>query len=270
MSMPVRGTSESDLDQWNRAFRQSPIYLNFMRRNGLATGGRVRLSRSQQSALEAELAAAGSRVPSGMHIDQGGNLNQKNRLGKALAIGGGAAAAAFGIPGVFPGLLTGGGGAAGAGAAGVLPSTPLGGAYMGPAIGAGLTGSGATAGALSALASTPLGGAFMGAAPTVAGRMGGGLGPGGLAGLASGGGAASQLLGDDWQGNAIDAAIAALAGLPGVAGGGPSEDEQAIADQIEQLLGLQRSRMASQGPLFDAATRLAMSRLPRAARGEGS
>src|SRR3990167_825466 len=128
--VPRRSTSETELDQWNQAWRQSPLYLDFMRRHNLPTDGRVRLSRSQQAALEREMNAAGLRIPGGMHIDQGGNLNQKNRLGKVAGIGAAAGLATFGLPGVFPGLLSGGAGAAGA-AGGTLPSTSLGGALMG-------------------------------------------------------------------------------------------------------------------------------------------
>jgi hypothetical protein len=125
--VPNRGTDEMSLDQFNQAMRGSDVYLNFMRQNGLPTDGRVRLSRSQQAGLERALAAAGMAIPGGMHIDQGGNLNQKNRLGRNVAIGAAAAGAAltgFGLAGMGPlGGALGGGtaasvGAAGAGAAG--------------------------------------------------------------------------------------------------------------------------------------------------------
>ncbi|MDA1095304.1 MAG: hypothetical protein O3A25_18890, partial [Acidobacteria bacterium] len=91
---PNRGTSELSLDQFNIAMRASPLYQNFMQQRGLPTDGRVRLSRSQQSALERVLARAGVPLPSGMHIDQGGNVNQRNRLGRNVAISAAAAGAA--------------------------------------------------------------------------------------------------------------------------------------------------------------------------------
>ena len=89
LGTPNRGTSEAQLDQWNQAMRQSRIYQDFMRQRGLATDGRVQLSRQQQASLEAELRAGGFNIPSGMHIDQGGNLNQKNTLVRNTAIGAG-------------------------------------------------------------------------------------------------------------------------------------------------------------------------------------
>lgn len=164
---PNRGTSERELDRWNQAFRASPIYQNYMRRNGLPTDGRVKLSRDQQSALERELRAAGFNIPSGMHIDSGGNLNQKNRLVRNVAIGTAGTAAAltgFGLAGMgpFSGLAGGGAasGAAGAGGAGAaasgsLPATswavtpyagtaamaPTGAAAVGGSVGAGAAGS---------------------------------------------------------------------------------------------------------------------------------
>ena len=113
---PNRGTSELSLDQWNQAFRASPVYQQFMASRGLPTDGRVTLSPRQQSELEAALRAQGFTIPSGMHIDQGGNLNQKNRLGRNVAIGAGLAGAAltgFGLAGMGP--LSGLGAGAGAG-----------------------------------------------------------------------------------------------------------------------------------------------------------
>jgi len=124
---PTRQTSEQELDQWNQAMRLSPVYLNFMRSKGYATDGRVKLSRDDQTELEAALAAAGTPVPSGMHIDQGGNLNQKNttkrNVGIALAIGG-AAVTGLGAAGIGP--LA---GAFGSGATAALPTATTIGGY---------------------------------------------------------------------------------------------------------------------------------------------
>jgi hypothetical protein len=107
LPVPTRKTDEASLDQWNRALRASPLYQGFLKKHGLVDRGQgVKLSRDQQSALEKELATAGFKVPDGMHIDQGGNLNQKNRLLRNIGIGAGIAAATFGIPGLTPGLLS--------------------------------------------------------------------------------------------------------------------------------------------------------------------
>lgn len=126
---PTRRTAEVTLDRWNDAFRQSEVYLNFMRRNGLPTNGRVKLSRSQQSALESDMRRAGIQIPSGMHIDQGGNLNQKNTLVRNVGIGaaiGGGALTGLGLAGIGPFSGLAGGGASASGAAGgVLPSSHL-------------------------------------------------------------------------------------------------------------------------------------------------
>lgn len=120
--VPTRQTDEAALDQWNRALRASPLYQNFLKRHGLVDTGRgVTLSRSQQAALERELASAGMPLPSGMHIDQGGNLNQKNTLVKKAAIGaaiGGAALTGLGAAGIGPLSGAFGAGAGAAGAAG--------------------------------------------------------------------------------------------------------------------------------------------------------
>lgn len=104
MSTPTRKTSEVDLDKWNTAMRATPMYQAFLQSIGQA-GKPVKLSRSQQSDLEGRLAAAGTPIPKGMHIDQGGNLNQKNRLGRNVAIGAavtGATLATMGAAGVGP------------------------------------------------------------------------------------------------------------------------------------------------------------------------
>ena len=123
MAVPTRSTAEQELDRWNQAMRQSPAYLNFMRSQGLPTNGRVSLSRQQQDGLERALAAAGMQIPGGMHVDQGGNLNQKNRLVRNTAIGAGVGAGALATAGALgagplAGVFGGGGGAA-AGVSGV-------------------------------------------------------------------------------------------------------------------------------------------------------
>src|SRR5258705_212047 len=120
---PTRKTSEVDLDKWNTAMRSSPAYQMFLESLGQGHGAPTHLSGSQQKQLENLLASKGVPVPGGMHIDQGGNLNQKNHLARNIAIGAGLSAAALATAGAagfgpLAGMLSGGAGAgAGAGAA---------------------------------------------------------------------------------------------------------------------------------------------------------
>lgn len=121
--VPTRQTPQQQVDAWNIELRASPVYQQFMRSIGNDGSGRVRLSRDQQAQLEQALRQNGVAIPDGMHIDQGGNLNQQNRLARNIGIGaavGGAALTGFGLAGMGPlAGLGGAGGAAGAGAAGV-------------------------------------------------------------------------------------------------------------------------------------------------------
>lgn len=67
------------------------------------------------------------------------------------------------------------------------------------------------------------------------------------------------------------AALAALSGLPALfANKGPSNEEKALQDQVRRMTELQQRRIEHQNPLFEAVTRLAMSRLPTANQGEVS
>lgn len=75
-------------------------------------------------------------------------------LAKIGLIGGGGAAALFGIPGLLPGILGGGGGAAAGAAGGMLPSTQIGSGFL-PAIGGAASGgSGGVLGALGGIGGT--------------------------------------------------------------------------------------------------------------------
>jgi hypothetical protein len=154
--VPTRKTDQSQVDQWNAQMRQSPVYLQYMQSQGLPTDGRVKLSKSQQEGLEKALAAAGMPVPGGMHIDQGGNLNQKNRLVRNTAIAAGIAAGGYFAAPAIAGALGAGGAASGAGAA-ALP-TSLAGEMTGLVSGTtAMAGTGGAAGGAGWLAS--LGGA---------------------------------------------------------------------------------------------------------------
>lgn len=170
---PTRKTSEADLNTWNQQLRASEVYQQFMRRNGLPTNGRVKLSRSQQAALERDLAAAGVKIPSGMHIDQGGNANQKNRTGRNVAIGAaatGAALTGFGLAGMGP--LSGLGGASAAGAEGGMlasHSLPVASLMGGPAA---IASQGVSAGVGTAAGVGASGAAATGAAAAKGASMG--------------------------------------------------------------------------------------------------
>ena len=243
MPSPTRRTSESDLARWNMAMRASPAYQNFMRAQGLSTDGRVKLSRSQQEGLERALKTSGVEIPSGMHIDQGGNLNQKNRLGKVAAIGAAGTLAAFGIPGVFPGLAFGGGG----GAAG----TSFG---MGAAGSAGPAGLGWTTG-LGAGAFPPAGGLLGGAAAA-------GAGAGASAGATAG--AASRSLLERIAGVAVPAAGAIGAATSAAQRPpGSSPEAQGLIDQ-------QRRRLEQSNDLYETVLGLAYGRLPVSAQAGGA
>lgn len=147
-STPTRSTSEQDLNAWNVALRQSPGYQAYIRSLGKTPGDpRLTLSRSEQAGLERTLASAGIPIPSGMHIDQGGNLNQKNRLARNIGIGAAVTAAALATAGAAGfGPLAGvmGGGAGAGGGAGVAATTG------GAAGGAGAAGTTAATGGLVA------------------------------------------------------------------------------------------------------------------------
>ena len=87
-------------------------------------------------------------IPGGMHIDQGGNLNQKNRLARNLAIGAAAGAGALFAAPAIGGLLSGAGGAGTAASAGTAAGTSAAGAGAAGAAGAGAAGA-AGAGGMS-------------------------------------------------------------------------------------------------------------------------
>lgn len=247
---PNRGTSEQELDQFNIWFRSTPIYQNFMRQNGLPTDGRVKLSRSQQSRLEQLMKANGINIPGGMHIDQGGNLNQKNRLGRNVAIGAGIAGAAIGIPAAL-GAFGGGAGAAGAGAAGVLPSTatatgfaPLAGTAT-SALGGGAALGGGTAAALGGAASLlPSTATATGFAP-LAGTAASSPVLGANAALGAGGGVANWL-----KGNIPSLAMLGLSGIGGaMSDKGTTSEQETTSTSMPTLdpayKGIQDSLIAS-------------------------
>lgn len=155
---------------------------------------------------------------------------------------------------------------AGLGAAGLSAAGAFGGGAAGSAAGGGVPN-------LAGAAGLP-GGALYGAAAPAAGGISAGVG-------AAGGGLGSKLanVGKTVGKHALDgakgfnpfqlAALAALSGLPALlANKGPSNEEKALYDQARQMTELQRRRIEHQNPLFEAVTRLAMSRLPTKNQGE--
>ena len=250
--VPNRGTSEQWLDDWNQQMRASSIYQNFMRQRGLPTDGRVRLSREQQGELEAALRAAGMQIPSGMHIDQGGNLNQKNRLARNVAIGagvvgGGLAAAGAAGAGPFAGMF-GGSGAAGAGSA---------------ATGAGFEGS--IAGMLpgGTMASQAMG---VGMSPAFGAA--GAAGSGAMGGAAAAGGSAAAREAAKFGGlSAKDWAALGLTGV-GTLGNifsdpGNFDPNTATNDpQLQKLLATMQGRLDKSEPLYDSIMAMANGLLP--------
>lgn len=120
------------IDQFNDSLRQSQFYKDWMRAHGINLTGPIKLSDPQRKAFQRDLAAIGVGFDGGLEIDPAGNMNQNEGFGKQLKrwgpIVGGAALAAFGIPGVMPGLIgggaTAGGGAAATAASGAASAAP--------------------------------------------------------------------------------------------------------------------------------------------------
>jgi hypothetical protein len=254
LGTPNRGTSEPQLDQWNQAMRQSRVYQDFMRRQGLATDGRVRLSRQQQSSLEAELRAAGFNIPSGMHIDQGGNLNQKNRLVRNSLIGAGIA----------------GGGLAAAGLAGVGPFSGLAGGSAAGSASASASGAGAGAGGLAPIAGgspwavTPYA-ATAASVPTGAAAVGGSVGAAGAAGAL--GGAASGL--SSLLGGLSASELAALGLTAAGTIGAATQDRPQFGPNtmtadpnLQALMQSMQRRLDKSEPLYDSVLNMANGLLP--------
>ena len=119
--------SSPAINQFNEQLRASPQYAAWMRAQGIDPSKPIRLSDSQRKAFATYLASHGVALPRGAEIDPAGNANEGEGFGKQAKrwgpVVGAAALAAFGIPGVMPGLFTGGATAAGATAAGTGAAT---------------------------------------------------------------------------------------------------------------------------------------------------
>lgn len=110
------------INDFNVRLRASPIYTDWMRRQGIDPSRPIRLSDRQRKDFKAYLQAQGMPVPNGVEIDSAGNMNenegfwtQTKRWGPIVGAG---ALTAFGIPGVMPGVFAGGGAASTTAAAG--------------------------------------------------------------------------------------------------------------------------------------------------------
>lgn len=263
------------LDQFNDQLRASPIWQDFMRRNG-QNPARPKLSDQQRKMLQAELQRAGIQFPKGMEIDPAGNVNQNQSPGKKIAIGaaiGGAALTGLGAAGIGPmsGLFGGGGAAAGAG--GVLPSSSLPtSALMGgaPAIASQGVSSGIPLGGLAA-SHIPTA-ALMGGAPAIASQgVSRGIGSaagavGGNALAKAGKGLLSNLTSMEGL-SSLAPLIAALANRGGSGGGGGMEQGsmdflQKAYDDARRTQAMAETRYRRVDPLHQAVSQLAFSRLP--------
>lgn len=97
---PSRRSGPEAINNFNAWMKQQPWYQEFFRRHNV-NPNRVQLSRGQQSELERIMKANGIPLGDGVHIDNAGNLNEKNRLVRNAAIIGGATAGAiFGAPAI--------------------------------------------------------------------------------------------------------------------------------------------------------------------------
>lgn len=146
----TRSTGDDEIDRFNQWLRTQPFW-------GQARGsGTGDFNDTQRNAVMQGLRAAGINLPGEFAIDQGGNINQKSRLGRNLLIAGVLGAGAL-TGGAALGAFGGAGGAAG------LAAPVLGGAIPGVA-----------GTALPAFAGPLLGGAVPGIAGTAIPGFGGG------------------------------------------------------------------------------------------------
>jgi hypothetical protein len=172
---------------------------------------------------------------------QEGKFDQPTNWGNIAALGIGGAIGGLALPSAL-GAFGGGGAAGGAGgasaaASGVLPSSALPSAAT-------------SAGMFGPMAGIPAAGGAAGAA----GAAGGGMASNIARGAAQGAG-----------GRAVDAAVAGLAGLPGLFGGGPSQEEEALTRLLQQMLAQQQGRTQHQEPLFRAVTQMGANLMPNSA-----
>lgn len=253
----TRSTGEDEIDRFNQWMRAQPFWESIK-------GNSPGFNDQQQSRLVQTLAQRGIHVPGSFHIDEAGNFNQKGR-GKKVAliagIAGGVAASLFGVPGLFPGVLSGGSAATPAAALDLGPALDGGASFGGAAAGAGAGAAGAGAGAALDLGPALDGGAsFGGGAGAAAGLP---YIPPGAAAPAD---AAAASGAPAWQ------SIAKLAGAAGVpllathhgntGTSGTGFSNQQTTEYINQLLQMATQRAHEAAPVHQAAMQLAMSMQP--------
>lgn len=157
--------SDPSINQFNEQWRSSPLYAQGLSSVGANPNGPLHLSDGQRKRLQAFIEQnMGIQFPDGVEVDPAGNMNENEGFGKQLAkwgpIAGAGALAAFGIPGLMPGLIGGGAAAPALGNVnGITSALGGGGGGMGGILGT----IGKFAGPLSSLGSV-LGGAAKGSA----------------------------------------------------------------------------------------------------------
>ncbi len=224
-----------NLDQVNQAFRQSPVYQQWMAAHGKPLNGIVKLTDSERNGLGKTLENNGFQLPDGWEIDQGGNIHEETHTGRNVLIGAAIAAAAFGIPAVLaaaPEAATGAGlGGVEAGATSGVGSAVASGSLAGGA-GAGLGGA-ASAAATGAGAAAGGGGAAFDAAGNF-------IGPSTIGGSASAAGSSSLV--DNLLKYGVPVAGSVVGGLiQSNAAGNSSAAQQAY---LEEALAYQKEQDA--------------------------
>lgn len=101
---PSRSSGPATINEFNAWLKQQPWYQDFIRRAGFE-GRPVKLSRGQQSQLESIMRANGVPLGEGVHIDNAGNLNERNRLVRNAAIATAAAVGGYFAAPYLPYLL---------------------------------------------------------------------------------------------------------------------------------------------------------------------
>lgn len=129
--------SAPTINAMNEQLRASPEYADWMRKQGIDPSRPIRLSDRQRKDFASHLRARGWQMPNGAEVDPAGNINENEGFGRQAKkwgpLVGAGAVTAFGVPGLFPGLIGGGGGTAAtaAGATGASRTAAGGGLGMG-------------------------------------------------------------------------------------------------------------------------------------------
>lgn len=268
-TLPPGIGNDAQVNQANQWLREQPWYQDLLRSWG-QNPQNVHLSDAQREQLLNIARTRGVGISNDYEMDESGNIHDKGMSGwkKALLIGGGAAGALFGVPGLFPGLLTAGGGAA----AGTTAASSLagveGGAWGLPASSAamlpGAVAAPTTAGTLAAIE----GGAW-GLPSSVASQLPGATGIDAILPSTS---RLGSKIGKTTAGGTDLARWAKLAGLiaPTAAGiigrNGSSNQPTPIPGALTDILDTQASRIKQAQPLYDVMLNYAMGMTPQWAR----